>query len=107
MHEIVIDTEATGLDSLGGHRIVEIGMIEEQRWARADDSKRRRRSQPPIVRADQGAATAKQWLSRSEQDITREIVIDTETTGLDSLTTRRELQAYLWRRLGTFINPLV
>jgi DNA polymerase III subunit epsilon len=28
MREIVIDTETTGLDPLGGHRIVEIGAVE-------------------------------------------------------------------------------
>ena len=28
MHEIVIDTETTGLDSVDGHRIVEIGAVE-------------------------------------------------------------------------------
>ena len=28
MREIVIDTETTGLDALGGHRIVEIGAVE-------------------------------------------------------------------------------
>jgi DNA polymerase III subunit epsilon len=28
MREIVIDTETTGLDRLGGHRIVEIGAVE-------------------------------------------------------------------------------
>jgi DNA polymerase III subunit epsilon len=28
MHEIVIDTETTGFDPLGGHRIVEIGAVE-------------------------------------------------------------------------------
>jgi DNA polymerase III epsilon subunit-like protein len=29
MREIVMDTETTGLDPLGGHRIVEIGAVEE------------------------------------------------------------------------------
>ena len=28
MREIVIDTETTGLDSLSGHRVVEIGAVE-------------------------------------------------------------------------------
>jgi hypothetical protein len=28
MREIVLDTETTGLDPLGGHRIVEIGAVE-------------------------------------------------------------------------------
>jgi DNA polymerase III subunit epsilon len=28
MREIVIDTETTGLDPLGGHRVVEIGAVE-------------------------------------------------------------------------------
>jgi DNA polymerase-3 subunit epsilon len=28
MHEIVIDTETTGLDPLDGHRVVEIGAVE-------------------------------------------------------------------------------
>jgi DNA polymerase III epsilon subunit-like protein len=28
MREIIIDTETTGLDPLGGHRIVEIGAVE-------------------------------------------------------------------------------
>jgi DNA polymerase III subunit epsilon len=28
MREIVIDTETTGFDPLGGHRIVEIGAVE-------------------------------------------------------------------------------
>ena len=28
MREIVIDTETTGLDALGGHRIVKIGAVE-------------------------------------------------------------------------------
>jgi hypothetical protein len=35
--------------------------------------------------ADQGAATDKQLIGRSEQHTMRELVIDTETTGLDSL----------------------
>jgi DNA polymerase III epsilon subunit-like protein len=28
MREIILDTETTGLDALGGHRIVEIGAVE-------------------------------------------------------------------------------
>ena len=28
MREIVIDTETTGLDPLGGHRVVELGAVE-------------------------------------------------------------------------------
>jgi DNA polymerase III subunit epsilon len=29
MREIVLDTETTGLDPLDGHRIVEIGAVED------------------------------------------------------------------------------
>jgi DNA polymerase-3 subunit epsilon len=29
MREIVIDTETTGLDPLSGHRVVEIGAVEQ------------------------------------------------------------------------------